>query len=368
MGWTMRGESWIARAIFLCCSLVIGKPVGAPVSASEQRPAASNHCDRACLNGFVDEYLDAVVAHDPSRLLVTKNVQFTEDGQRLQLGDGFWRTATARGTYRFYMDDPAVGQVVYFGTMREAGSPVSLVLRLKIEDKKIAEIETLVIRTGMNPARPNDTGAEAFEKLGGPDPLFLETIPPAERVSRDELARTANQYFSGMQLNDGKGDYSFFADDCSRVENGQVTTQGHSANEIQTSPASGQDASHPSGFSRNTSYGALVGCKAQFQSGLLHFVTRIRDRRFVVLDTEHGVALAFIFFDHAAGDTRTFETPDGRTVTAGPTNPWTWEMAEAFKVENGKIRRIEAIFERCPYGMNSGWSSWEDGMSDRARW
>ena len=358
----------VAAVCLLLFGVVVGKWNRAVASASEPTPAASNACDRDCLNEFVDQYLDAVVAHDPSRLPLTKTVKFTEDGQRLELGDGFWRTATARGTYKFYMDDPVVGQVVYFGTMREADSPVSLVLRLKIEDKKIAEIETIVVRTGMNPARPNDTGAESFEKLGGPDPLFLETIPPAERVSRDELARTANKYFSGMQMNDGKGDYSFFADDCSRVENGQVTTAGRSANEIQTAPpASGQSTSGQNGF-RNNSYGALSGCRAQFQSGLLHFVTRIRDRRFVVLDTEHGVALAFIFFDHAAGNTRTFQTPDGQTVTAGPTNPWTWEMAEAFKVENGKIRRIQAIFHRCEYGMNSGWSSWEDGMSDKARW
>ena len=323
-------------------------------SANEPRPAASNNCDRECLNGLVDQYLDALVAHDPSRLPLTKTAKFTEDGQRLELGDGFWRTATARGTYQFYMDDPVVGQVVYFGTMREAGSPVSLVLRLKIEDKKIAEIETIVVRTGMNPARPNDTGAESFEKLGAPDRLFLEAIPPAERVSREELSRTANKYFSGMQMNDGKGDYSFFADDCSRIENGQLATGGRNT----MAGGSGPD----------NSYAVLAGCRTQFQSGLLHFVTRIRDRRFVVLDTEHGVALAFTFFDHAAGDTRTFQTPDGKTVTAGPTNPWTWEIAEAFKVEKGKIRRIQAIFHRCPYGMSSGWSSWADAMSDRARW
>lgn len=366
----MRKKLWIAAAIFVfLCAFAINNPNRIRASASEPGPPARNSCDGACLNGFVDQYLDAVVAHDPARLPVTKTVKFTEDGQQLALGDGFWRTATARGTYKFYMDDPVVGQVVYFGTMREAGNPVSLVLRLKIEDRKIAEIETIVIRTGMSPAHPNDTGAEAFEKLGGPDPLFLEEIPPAERVSRDELAKTANKYFSGMQLNDGKGDYSFFADDCSRVENGQIATEGRSANEIQTAPpAPGQNGAGQSGTSRSASYGAIAGCRAQFQSGLLHFVTRIRDRRFVVLDTEHGVALAFIFFDHAAGNTRTFLTPDGKTVTAGPTNPWTWEMAEAFKVENGKIRRIEAIFERCPYGMNSGWSSWADGMSDKARW
>jgi hypothetical protein len=34
-----------------------------------------------------------------------------------------------------------------------------------------------------------------------------------------------------------------------------------------------------------------------------------------------------------------------------PTAPWTWELAEMFKLEQGKIRRIEAILDRAPYGM-----------------
>lgn len=349
----MTSKPRILALTFVLLTLGIANPNRARASANEPG-ATPNSCDSVCLNGFVDHYLDALVAHDPSRLALAKTVRFTEDGQRLSLGDGFWRTATARGSYKFYMDDPVVGQVVYFGTMREAEHPVSLVLRLKIEQKKIAEIEMIVVRQGMNASRPNDTGAESFEKLGGPDPPFLEAIPPAERVSRDELARTANKYFSSMQLNDGKGDYSFFADDCNRVENGQQATQGRNT----MASGSGQD----------NSYTVKRGCRAQFETGLLHFVTRIRDRRFVVLDTEHGVALAFCFFDHAAGNTRTFQTPDGKTVTAGPTEPWTWEIAEAFKVEHGQIRRILAIFHRCPYGMNSGWSSWEDSLSDKARW
>lgn len=324
--------------------------------AQTTKPAAgaAADCDRECLNQFVDRYLDAVVAHDPSKIAVTKTVKFTEDGQRLELGDGFWRTASARGSYKLYMDDPAAGQVVFFGTMREADAPVNLALRLKIESRNIAEIETIVVRDGINSSRPTDTGAESFEKMGAPDPLFQEALPAAQRPSREELARAANKYFSGMQLNDGKGDYSFFADDCSRIENGFMATGGR--NTVSDSPA-------PS-----ASYTALQGCRAQFESGLIHFVTRIRDRRFVVLDTERGVAVAFIFFDHAAGNTRTFQTPDGKTVTAGPKTPWTWEIAEAFKVENGKIRRIQAMFHRCPYGMGSGWSSWADAMSTQARW
>jgi hypothetical protein len=38
-----------------------------------------------------------------------------------------------------------------------------------------------------------------------------------------------------------------------------------------------------------------------------------------------------------------------------------------FKIEKGKLRQIEAILAQVPYGMNSGWSTWEEGMSDRAR-
>ena len=85
------------------------------------------------------------------------------------------------------------GEVVFFGTMREMDAPVNLALRLKIEDRKIAQIETIVVRDGINASRPTDTGAESFEKMGGPDPLFSEALPPAERTSRDDLARTANK-------------------------------------------------------------------------------------------------------------------------------------------------------------------------------
>jgi hypothetical protein len=68
-----------------------------------------------------------------------------------------------------------------------------------------------------------------------------------------------------------------------------------------------------------------------------------------------------------AGDTRTFKIPNGRTVTAGPKQPWTWEIAEAFRLEHGKIRQIQAIMEHVPYGMNSGWSTWEEGLSGDGR-
>ncbi len=332
------------------CGILFGIFVAVPSRSSavtgQESAKASGKCDRACLDGLVDQYLDAVVAHDPSRLPLAKTVKFTEDGQKLELGDGFWRTATARGTYKLYLEDTEAGEAGFFGTMQEASDPVILALRLKVENRKISQIETLVARGQMAQG-----GAKNLEKLGQPDPIYLQEVPPAERASRLDLIKTANKYFSGMQLDDGKGDYSFFGDDCNRLENGMQTTNNPNA-------ATG----------RSGAYSAAWSCKQQFQSGLLHFVTRIRDRRYVLVDSQRGNVLCFGFFDHAAGNTRTFQTPDGRTVTAGPTTPWTWEIAELFKVQNGQIHRIQAVLLQVPYGMGSGWSSWDKAMSDQPQW
>src|SRR3954465_12895200 len=114
-----------------------------PRMASAQPPAGG--CDRACLVGFIDQYLDALVAQDPQRLPVAANVKFTENGQRLTLGDGFWNSLRGKGTYRPDVAHPPAGQVGAFVTMREApGTPLIMALRLKVENRRITEIEALL--------------------------------------------------------------------------------------------------------------------------------------------------------------------------------------------------------------------------------
>jgi len=51
------------------------------------------NCDRACLEGLIDQYLKAVVAHDPSKLPLSEDVKYSENYQMLKVGDGFWKTA-----------------------------------------------------------------------------------------------------------------------------------------------------------------------------------------------------------------------------------------------------------------------------------
>lgn len=314
-----------------------------------QRPV----CDRACLEGFIDRYVDALVARDPSVVPLARDVRYTENGQRLAIGDGVWRSVKAKGTYRLIVSDVEAGQVVLLGTIHEEDRdpaqtvPALIALRLKVGGAQISEIELAIARSA--------DAAKRVEALGQPHPLLTQPIPAAERMSRAALIETSDKYFTGMQQNDGKGDYPF-TDDCNRLENGtQATNRPTPPGETRPDPATA------------TNYSAQWSCREQFESGLLHFVSRIRDRRFVAVDPERGLALAYVFFDHFAGDTRSFTTPSGRKVTAGPTQPWTWYIAELFRVENGKIRQIEAVLERVPYGMTSGWSSWDEGMSDRAR-
>jgi len=314
---------------------------------------AQSACDRACLEDWVDRYLDAVIANDPARVPLASDVRFTENAQRLEIGDGLWNSMKSAGTYRLFVADVRAGQVAFIGTISEdareptSDTPALIALRLKVENEQIAEIEQFVVR--------NVEAANRVAALGDPHALFTQAIPESERMSRAALIETSNKYFTGMQQNDGKGDYPF-TDDCNRIENGmQATNVPTKLGETRPDPATANG------------YSSQWGCLEQFRSGLLHFVNRIRDRRFVAVDEERGIVFSFVFFDHSAGATRNFQTPSGRAVTAGPAQPWTWQIAELFKVENGKIRQIEALLERSPYGMNSGWSSYEDGISDRAR-
>jgi hypothetical protein len=211
---------------------------------------------------------------------------------------------------------------------------------------QITEIEQLVIRDENAAKKVNEMAVR---------PNLLKDTPAGDRMSRAALIETANKYFTGMQQNDGKGDYPF-ADDCNRIENGgQATNVPTPAGQTRPDPKT------------SLTYSGQWSCMEQFKSGLLHFVHRIRDRRYVAVDQERGIVFMFGFFDHPGGATRTFQTPDGRTVTSGPVQPWTWQLAELFKVEKGKIHEIEALLHRVPYGMSSGWSTWSQGMSDVAR-
>ena len=328
----------VLAAATLAAAALMTAPAAAQSAAAPPDPMA-NPCQRACLEGWVNNYLEAMKAHNVDPALFAREVKFTENGIHLPLGgEGLWFDMTGIGNYKFYVPDIETQQVAFFGTVQIAGRAsaqgpakptlVGLVLRLKIRKGRITEIEQLSIRpdvqlgaaTAAAPPRFPPTG-EAVEATGAPHPIFAEVIPPGERMSRADLIRTANYYFTGMAPNDGKGYYPF-TDDCLRHENGMIT-------------AGPKDPSAPN----------RQGCKEQFEKSLKGVVSRIRDRRFVAVDRERGIVFAFAFFDH-------------HNIN------WTWQLGELFKIEKGKIRRVEAMFQKAPFGTPSGWSTYEQAMSE----
>src|SRR5262249_31971611 len=133
------------------------------------------------------------------------------------------KTAQARGKYRHVFADPEAGQAAAMATMIEADQPLLTSLRLRIELGRITEVESLYYRSGGG--GPNNIAE--MDKPYAPEDMWFKSIPPAERMSRQELMAVAEGYFTGLQKNDGKGINGTgtypFTNDCRRTENGSLT-------------------------------------------------------------------------------------------------------------------------------------------------
>jgi hypothetical protein len=292
---------------------------------------AADRCDRACLEGFVDRYIAAMAAHDPGRLPWASRATFTENGQAIAIGDGLWGTVSAPGNYKLYVADPEEGQVGFLGTVFENGVPVLIGLRLRIEDQTIAEAETIVARPAAGSIF-QDAGKK-LEAMRQPRAQFLRTVPESERMTRGDLVIVANSYFTGLAANTGRNTAPF-APTCLRLENATQTT-----NAPRNPPPPGVDI-------------LAMGCEAQQKSGFFSFVTSIRNRRFPVVDRERGLVLSFAFFEHQ-GRIREIKLTSGQTLPSPVKSPLTFEIAELFQIDKGKIDQVEAVINTVPYGMVS---------------
>mgnify|MGYP001604041463 CR=1 FL=1 len=294
-------------------------------------------CDRACMENVVNQYLAALVAHDPKRLPLSKDVMYTENAQRMELGDGFWKTVEGRGDYTQIFADPEFGQVAFMGTMREAGALLLMSLRLRIELGRITEIESVYFRPGGG--GPNSIAdMDKFK----PEDIWFKSISPAQQMSRQELISVADGYFTGLQKNDGKGINGTgtypFTNDCHRIENGAPTTNV-------PKPAN-QPADAINLFS--------MDCMSQFKLGIYFVVQNIHGRRFPLVDRERGIVWAHAVFDQGTvskgilSDGRPYEFP-------GFNRPSSILVTEVFLIENGKIRRVLAVATSAFYHVNSPW-------------
>lgn len=294
------------RTLLLCCSLALA--VWLPLGASAQNAAA---CDSACLRGFVDQYFTALAARDHTRLPLADDVKFTENGRVLELGEGFWKTAGKPHTYRDYIIDPESGGAAALTALDEYDGIAQMFVRLKVAQRRITEIETIVARIG-------DQRWFAPETLPTLSDIFARPVPANERHSRAELVAAADAYFTAVQT-EGTPEFvqAPFDPKLKRFENGQQTTN------VTSNPV----------LERHTWTPILQLERAQYKG------TIVTDRRYPLVDVEHGIALAVATFRREGEHTSTLL------------------LAEIFKFTGGQLREIRAVILNLPNGAGTGWTA-----------
>jgi hypothetical protein len=246
--------------------------------------AAANDCDRACLKTSLDQYMTAVIKHDPSAAPLFVGFRQTENAVVVRLGTGVWKTVTALGKVQRRYLDAVSGQAAYFGTVEEGRELAIVTVRVKVENRKITEAEWLI-------ARKDNPGLNGVTEAGQPsgnffEPEALAKNPPPERPAikpargnREALMAITNSYFDGITTHDGS--IIMAAPGCSRTENGNTVT-GRGA-------AGRAGAKGPPGDC--TSNLATIN------------VQNVAARRYPVIDEEAGVVLAIAVFLRKPGTT-----------------------------------------------------------------
>ena len=279
----------------LCAGLLI----------ASQAAAFAQTCDRACLHNTITAYLNTLVTHNPKPLPLAANIRFTEDTVERRVGEGLWATATRLRGYRQELLDVRQGNAVVFAVVEEKGTPALLLARLKVDARKITEIETMVTRGAAE--------GLLFEpsSLQNPSPEIIRPVAEEVRHAREDAVRIARTYPEGLRAGSFVTAKTPFASNAYRFENGRL----------------------------------MAGLACMFAKGCNNIKTQriptlaeIRTR-LVAVDEELGLVL--LRMDFGRGSVR---EQDKSLV-----------VFEMFKVYDGQIHAVEAFMEQMPRGSSSGW-------------
>jgi hypothetical protein len=263
----------------------------------------AQQCDRACLTGMMTQFVNALVAHDSSKLPLADNVRYTEDSRNARLGDGIWKSVTANGGFRQDYIDTRKQVAAAHVLLRENDTQVLYSVLLHVAGMKIAGIETLVQRV---------TAGGKFQptELGKPIRGMNTPVPSGQKNSREEMIRIALTYPEGLRVGNFTDGGTPFADGAYRVENGVITAD-------QTDP-------------RRRMYEQNI----IVHPGVIPSVAAV--------DEENGTVLLWMNFGHT-GDSYGV----GNALVT----------FEAFKVWGGKIQSVNAFFKGLPISTGRFWPS-----------
>jgi hypothetical protein len=315
-----------------------------PLFASAQTP-----CDRVCLNRAADAWFAAMVAHDPVKAPIAPNARFTEQTQAKPIGEGLWKTASeAPTTFKIYVADPVAGQIGGIVMMKDAGKPVEVGFRLKVQNGRITEAEHLLAYI---------TNEAFLANLVTPRPGLLETLPAAERLPREVMLLYGHGYYDAIEQSDGTA--VPFADECVRRENGI-----HTAGPRPSVPApGGRAAAAPAGgrqvmSASGSAFGSMT-CAAQLSTRFMSYIEEIAQRRVWIADEEKGLVFGLSMFRHPMNvKVLQLVMPDGTRTQRDMTTQRLFDMAAAhvFKIRSRTIHEIEATGFTLPLNSSNGWN------------
>ncbi|HXR89418.1 MAG TPA: hypothetical protein VN750_03965 [Steroidobacteraceae bacterium] len=316
-------------AALIAATLAMGAASAAtPTAASLPPDVGTGDCDRACLQGLAEQFIAALVAHDPSKVPLAKGVRYSENSVPLPIPDGFWKNATGVRPYRLYIADPEWGTIGFYARMYQNGDPVLVSTRLRVYNHEITEIETVVTTERLRIAGREDNTDYLGEK---PRPEYTQVVPPAQRRTREELMKIVNTYFTGIENNAGEKP-PIFSSHCQRLED------GHPTSNVPVAP----------GKERG---GINMSCAEDLAMGYHRNDNRIRSRRVMAVDLEHQVVMTSVYFDHENdAPIRSYQLKNGKTVTVTDTGPSTLQAHETFSIDREGISQVEAVFTNVTYG------------------
>ena len=277
--------------------------------ASGSSGGAQSGCDRQCLTDTLSRYLDAMAAGNPAAAPLAPTVRFTEDAAPLKVGEGLWKSEVKFRSYRLDFIDTREGIAAVHAVLEEKGAPILFAARLKVANRQITEIETMVVRSqaeSMLFAPANLTTASAT----------MTYVPqPAERMPRDQMVAIAARYAAGLRAGSFVTADVPFAPNAYRFENG-VRMAGPGCT---FQPPGCVDM-------RNQRIPTLPDVK----------------QRLVAVDEDRGIVLFRLAFGRGSLIGPAFEGKELVTF-------------EAFKVYGGQVHAAEAVFKAAPLNQPTGW-------------
>lgn len=188
--------------------------VAASVSANAQG------CTRDSLKALIADYFKAVETHDMSVLPTATDLRITENGQEMKAGEGFFKSGGKVHLQRSLIDTERCGTVteaVTDETIDGSQTLAVMAVRLKVDQGKVREIETLVTREAEFKAFYNPKVL-----LGTKDQDWTTPLPARKRLTREYMNDGANKYFDAFSKNPPA--IPPFATPCHRWEGGMHAT------------------------------------------------------------------------------------------------------------------------------------------------